>query len=100
MKKLIISVFTIAALTLIGCKDKFDELSLNPNAPEQVPAGLVFNKISVDLYNNNPNNNGGNDQRPWSDASKYAQFWCLNYNYYGNQDYGWTTTNLDFGTLF
>jgi hypothetical protein len=96
MKKLILSTLLITTLFFIGCQDKFNDLAVNPNAPEQVPAGLIFNKITVDLYNNG----GGNDQRPWSDASKFAQYWCVNYNYYGNQDYGWTTTNLDFGTLY
>jgi Starch-binding associating with outer membrane len=96
MKKLILFTFTIIALVFTSCKDKFDEYAVNPNAPVQAPAGLVLNKLMTDLYNNG----GGNDQRPWGDASKYSQFWCVNYNYYGNQDYGWTTTNLDFGTLY
>ena len=96
MKKLVVFALAISTLLFSSCEDKFADLSVNPNAPEQVPAGLVLNKITADLYNNG----GGNDQRPWSDASKFSQFWCVNYNYYGNQDYGWTTANLDFGTLY
>jgi hypothetical protein len=96
MKKFIIASLTLVALFVSSCEDRFADLASNPNAPVEVPAGLVFNKLCVDLYNNG----ASNDQRPWSDCSKFAQMWCLNYNYYGNQDYGWTTTGLDYGTLY
>lgn len=96
MKKLIISALAVSTWLFSSCNDKFSELSINPNAPEQVPASLVFNKVAYDLYNNG----AGNNQSPWGDASKFSQFWCVNYNYYGNQDYGWTTGSLDFNTLY
>jgi hypothetical protein len=95
MKNIIFSI-VLASMIFTGCEKSFSDLSENPNAPVEVPASLVFNKLMVDLYNNG----GSNNQSPWSDCSKFSQMWCVNYNYYGNQDYGWTTTTLDFGTLY
>ena len=98
MKKLIIPIAFLTAIFFTGCEKTFNDLATNPNAPEEVPASLAMNKICADLYYHI--NGNSNDQRPWSECSKLAQMWCVNYNYYGNQDYGWTTTNLDFGTLY
>lgn len=78
---MLIGIFT-------GCQN-FDELSENPNNPTSVPASLIFTKICNDLNEN-----------PWSAAHQYAQFWCLNYEYYGNQNYNWTTTNFNFNSLY
>ncbi len=98
MKKILFLLLTISVLFLSSCEETFEDLAVNPNAAENVPASLVFNKINVDLYNSG--GNGPNDQRPWSECSKLAQMWCVNYNYYGNQDYGWTTSTLEFGPLY
>ncbi|MBC7920083.1 MAG: SusD/RagB family nutrient-binding outer membrane lipoprotein [Ferruginibacter sp.] len=77
----------LAALFTGGCED-FEELEQNPNRPTSVPASLVFNGILNSMYEN-----------PWGDTQKYNQFWASNYNYYGNQEYTWTTTGLNYFTL-
>lgn len=88
IKNLIICA--LVALSITSCQ-KFDELSVNPNAPTSATASLIFTKVCADMY--------GAVQGPWGDPHKYAQMWCLNYEYYGNQNYNWTTTGLSFGTL-
>lgn len=89
MKKYILKTFFLLSIGFfVGCTD-FEELSENPNSPTNVPASLVFTKICNDLNEN-----------PWGAAHQYAQFWCLNYEYYGNQNYNWTTTNFNFNTLY
>jgi hypothetical protein len=90
--KLAIYFLAIVGLMFGGCQD-FDELAVNPNAPTTAPASLVFNGICNDI-------NGLYDSAPWDDASQYAQYWCLNYEYYGNQNYGWATTPFAFSTLY
>ena len=80
----------LVALSITSCQD-FEELSVNPNAPTSATASLIFNKVCADLY--------GTVEGPWGDAHKYAQMWCLNYEYYGNQNYNWTTTGLSYGSL-
>ena len=88
LRNLIITA--LVALTISSCQD-FDALSVNPNAPTSATASLIFNNVCADMYNVM----GG----PWGDPSKYAQMWCLNYEYYGNQNYNWTTTGLSYNTL-
>jgi hypothetical protein len=90
--KLVIYLLAILGLTFGSCQD-FDELAVNPNAPTTAPASLVFTGICNDI-------NGLYDGAPWGEASKYSQYWCINYDYYGNQNYGWTTSALTFGTLY
>ncbi len=82
----IILFFTIG-LSLSSCQ-KFEELEKDPNRPTSVPASLTFNGILNDLY-----------QRPWNNVSRWNQFDCVNYNYYGTQEYNWTSTDLNYLTL-
>ena len=90
MKLKNILVMALLAMTITSCQ-KFDELSVNPNAPTSATASLIFNKVCADMYSAT--------EGPWGDPSKYAQMWCLNYEYYGNQNYNWTTTGLSYSTL-
>jgi hypothetical protein len=87
-KNIIVSFLAVSLLVLASCT-KFEDLAINPNNPENVPASLVFTKVANDL-------NAG----PWSTAHQYSQFWCINYEYYGNQNYNWTSTDLNFATLY
>ena len=90
--KLAIYILTVVGLSFSACQD-FDELAVNPNAPTSAPASLVFNGLCNDL-------NGLYSGAPWDDASQYAQYFCVNYEYYGNQNYGWTTTAFTYGSLY
>ncbi len=85
-----IIITALVTLTITSCQ-KFDELSVNPNAPTSATASLIFTKVCADMYSVT--------EGPWGDPSKYAQMWCLNYEYYGNQNYNWSTSGLNFGTL-
>lgn len=82
--------FLLAALAFLlgGCRKKFDDLFKDPNRPVEVPAALVLNGIL-------------NDMRPgaWNEVQRWNQFNCCNYNYYGNQEYNWTSTGLNYTTL-
>ncbi|WP_276500831.1 SusD/RagB family nutrient-binding outer membrane lipoprotein [Terrimonas pollutisoli] len=88
--KRIISVFfiTTSLLVLGGCAKKFDQYFQDPNRPESVPAALVLNGILNDL-----------SESAWNSTQGWNQFYCYNYNYYGNQEYNWTTTGLNYTTL-
>jgi Starch-binding associating with outer membrane len=89
MKIYITKIFLFIGLAFfIGCQD-FEELSKNPNNPTNVPASLIFTKVCNDLNEN-----------PWSAAHQYSQYWCINYEYYGNQNYSWTTSNFNYNTLY
>jgi len=76
-------ICTAVILFLAGCSKKFDELSANPNSPENVPASLTLNGIEVSM-----------NHRPWGPEQRWNQYALVNYNYYGNQEYNWSGATL------
>jgi hypothetical protein len=70
-----------------GCK-KFSDLEADPNRPTQVTPGLVFNGVANDMY-----------RGAWDQVMRWNQFHAANYNYYGNQEYNWSSTGLNFTSL-
>jgi len=78
MKKIfriyLLPVFMI--LTVTGCKKSFQDLTINNNVPNAVPASLLFNGIL-------------NSMVEYPDNSKeiYCQYYIYNYDYYGNNRY-------------
>jgi len=88
-KKWILASLIVSMLST-GCK-KIDELQQNPNASDQASPKLILTGIEYDLYDN-----------AWSNSSythRMAQFFVLNFDYYGNQSYTWGSGDLYFGTL-
>lgn len=89
MKK-IISFFIITAplLLLSSCSKKYDQYFKDPNRPEDVSAAIVLNGVLNDLT-----------EGAWNSTQGWNQFYNYNYNYYGNQEYNWTSTGLNYTTL-
>ncbi len=81
-------VLATSFIMLAGCSKKFDELSVNPNSPESVPAALALNGVEVSI-----------NQRPWGLEGRSNQFALVNYNYYGNNEYNWSGATLYYTTL-
>lgn len=67
-----------------SCKKRFEDLLINPNQPVGVPPYLVMGKELNDIVNNI----GGN--APWDAVMRYNQFYCRNYQYYGDNAYSFT----------
>lgn len=84
--KYLLSLLALVAFTN-SCQ-KFDELEADPNRSTSVPPGLVLRGILKDMYND-----------PWSDAQRWNQYWCSNYNYYDNNEYWTGSADLRFTTL-
>jgi hypothetical protein len=63
-------------LMVTSCKKSFQDLTVNQNVPNAVPASLLFNGIL-------------NNLAEFPDGSKeiYAQYYIYNYDYYGNNRY-------------
>lgn len=76
-------------VALSGCQEKFEDFERNPNRAEQVSPDLVLRGITADM----------NTDGPWSLVSRWNQFDCCNYNYYGDQRYDWTGAGLNYTTL-
>ncbi len=75
-------------LGVSACEQPFDDLQINPNQPVTAPPSLIFQGVLNDLFDNS-----------WNEVQRWNQFYCCNYNYYGNQEYNWTTGSFDFTTL-
>ncbi len=90
MKKIfriyLLPVFMI--LTVTSCKKSFQELSVNPNVPNAVPASLLFNGVL-------------NTMADFPDGSNeiYAQYYIYNYDYYGNNRYDFGSGDNYYTTL-
>lgn len=79
----------IIGFTFSACQD-FEELTMDPNRPTEAPASLIFNNILNDVYNLN---------EPWSLEHRWNQYWCCNYNYYGDNEYRWTTGDFRYASM-
>jgi hypothetical protein len=87
MKNTLKTSMIVTVLLTLGACSNFDELVNNPNRPAAVPPSLILRGVENDI-----------NEEPWSLAHRQNQFWCCNYNYYGNNEY-WTKADLNFLTL-
>ncbi|KAA0993194.1 SusD/RagB family nutrient-binding outer membrane lipoprotein [Dyadobacter aurulentus] len=87
----IIGLSTVFALMLSGCERSFEDLERDPNRPVTAPASLVLKGIEMDMY--------ANTGTPFSDEMRWNQFYAINYNYYGNNEYQWSTFDDHYPTL-
>lgn len=85
MKNVFIILLTFTFIFSInGCKKEFDSLEMDQNRATSVPANLVLNGILVDFT-----------QKSFNPTQRWNQFYCCNYNYYGDQEYRWTGASYD-----
>ena len=87
--KILVPAVMATVFFLASCEKKFEEYESNSNRPEQVSPDLVLRGITADM----------NGDGPWSLVSRWNQFDCCNYNYYGDQRYDWTGATLNYTTL-
>jgi hypothetical protein len=66
----------VMLLLVTGCQKSFDELTLNNNKPNNVPASLLFNGILNSMA-----------ELPDGQKEIYSQYYLYNYDYYGNNRY-------------
>ncbi|PSL45589.1 SusD-like starch-binding protein associating with outer membrane [Chitinophaga niastensis] len=84
-------MLAIVAISILftGCR-KIDDLQKNPNVSDQASPKLLLTGIEYDMYDN-----------AWSGysyAHRMAQFFVLNFDYYGNQSYSWGAGGYDLYT--
>ena len=89
MKKIIFILSAVVLIATVSCKKKFEELQANPNVPVSVPPDLIFNT----LINGVAEGLGGIE--PWGAVARYNQFYCRNYQYYGDNQYNWNNGPFD-----
>ena len=86
--KNIYTIFGFALVLLLSSCQSFKELEVNPNVPVSSPPNLVLNAVQNSF-----------NERPWGKETRWNQFYTINYNYYGNNEYDWTTSGTYFDAL-
>lgn len=90
MKKLSSYILiTVLLTTVISCQKRFEELQKNPNIPTAVPPDLILNKLINGL------SSGVGGVEPWGAVARYNQYFCRNYQYYGDNRYSWNNGPFD-----
>src|SRR5215510_3701182 len=89
MKKLIYILSAIAVMSIVSCEKKFEDYQVNPNVSTSVPPNLILNS----LINGMASGLGGIE--PWGAVARYNQFYCRNYQYYGDNQYNWNNGPFD-----
>jgi hypothetical protein len=79
--------FIVTVLT-ISCKKSFDSLSVNENKPTSVPSSLLLNGIENNIF-----------EAPYTMKERWGQYYCCNYDYYGNNRYDFGSGDDYYGTL-
>ncbi|GAA4499424.1 SusD/RagB family nutrient-binding outer membrane lipoprotein [Hymenobacter ginsengisoli] len=76
------------ALSTTSCNKTLDELTLNENKPNNVPASLLFTGILNDAY-----------EAPNGQYEAWDQYYLNNYDYYGNNRYDFGSGTTYYTTL-
>lgn len=87
--KAILPATLLLTMTMAACNKQYADFETNHNQAESVSPDLVLRGITSDM----------NYDKPWSSVSRWCQFDCCNYNYYGDQRYDWTGATLNYSTL-
>ena len=85
------SILLTAALVIIAmssCKKSFDDLYENPNKPNSVPSSLLLRGVLNDIY-----------EGPAGMKERWSQYYCINYDYYGNNRYDFGSGDEAFNPL-
>jgi hypothetical protein len=86
INKTLSSLALTMAMFLAACS--YEGLDVDPNRPTNAPASLILNGVLVNLTNS-----------AWNPEQRWNQFWCINYNYYGTNEYWSGAANLDYTRL-
>src|SRR5678810_674687 len=78
----------LAVIISTGCKKSFDSLSINENKPVKVPSSLLLNGIENDIF-----------EAPYSMKERWGQYYCCDYDYYGNNRYDFGAGDDYYATL-
>ena len=89
-----IFLFIIGFSLITSCKKDVQKLQADPNNPTSVPPSLVLATVLTDVsgYGNEGSLGGIN---AWSSVHNWNQYFCNNYDYYGNNIYSWTNGSFD-----
>jgi hypothetical protein len=74
---------------LAACNKKIEQLQVNPNRPTSAPAYLLLQSVLSGIAN------GPGDIQPCGSVARWIQFFCRNYQYYGDKQSVWQNGPFD-----
>lgn len=88
MKNIKVFITLLALVFVANSCQKFDELEADPNRSTSASPSLVLRGVLKDFY-----------YEPWAEESQWSQYWCINYNYYGTNEYWTGSASFRYTTL-
>jgi hypothetical protein len=89
-----IAIILVGILMLASCSKKIDALQADPNRPTNVPPGLILGNVLTAVAGNGSYGTLGG-LSSWNNVQNWNQYFCNNYDYYGNNIYSWTNGSFD-----
>lgn len=83
-----ISMLFFSVVLMTSCKKTFEDMSINKNKSSAVPASLLFNGVLNSMT-----------EGPYSMYERWSQYFCCNYDYYGNNRYDFGSGTNFYSTL-
>ncbi|HEX6426362.1 MAG TPA: SusD/RagB family nutrient-binding outer membrane lipoprotein, partial [Niastella sp.] len=78
----------VVMLTATSCTKSFNDMNTNENKPSSVQASLLLNGILFNMYD-----------APSTMKERWCQYYCINYDYYGNNRYDFGAGDNNYTTL-
>ena len=86
-----IFIIIIGLIVFASCsKTGISDLQTDPNNPNSVPSNLILVPVLNNLAGQSGNGNLAGITA-FGDVQKWNQYYCENYDYYGNNIYSWTS---------
>ena len=78
----------IAFLITVLPSCDYTGLDVDPNRPTSAPPSLILNGVLLNMRSS-----------AWNPTMRWNQYYCINYNYYGNNEYWSGAAGLDYTRL-
>jgi len=91
-KNLIIAA--LGSIILASCNKKIEDLQNNPNKPTSVTPNLVLGTVLTDISGTGSAGSLGGTNS-WDAVQRWNQYFCRNYQYYGDNQYSWQSGPFD-----
>ncbi|MEJ0106769.1 MAG: SusD/RagB family nutrient-binding outer membrane lipoprotein [Bacteroidota bacterium] len=85
----------LAALVMASCNKKIESYQADPNNPTTVPADLILGTVLIDMSGRGSAGSLGGSIDAWDQVHQWNQYFCQNYNYYGDNVYAWGSGSFD-----
>ena len=90
-----ILIIALSCLIMSACNKKIDSYQANPNEPTSVTADLILGAVLTDMSGTQSGVGDLEGYGAWGAVQRWNQYYCRNYEYYGDNQYGWQNGSFD-----